>query len=521
MTEEEPAGTTPVRPRSRLVWALDIVLVRLRFIGLLVAVMLLAAYWDDIRAHAERWLHPASASAGRTESDTEYFCPMHPHIVRPEPGSCPICGMPLSKRRKGETTGLPEGVLARVQFSPFRIAQGGIRTSPVEWRPLEREIETLGTVEIDERRATRIAARFPGRVESLTVDFTGIAVARGQALARIYSPEAFAAQESLLSAAKGLREADAASPRDERTVERSRSLAIAARRRLALWGLLDEQIAAIESAGAASPTIEIQSPAAGIVTKKSVVAGDYVQEGTALFDVADLSVVWVKARVYEADLGLVAAGRKVTATSTAYPGETFAGAIVFVDPVLDRATRTVALRADLPNADGRLRPGMYVTATVRVPLAEIEPYKSRPRPAAGPDAKPRVVWWCPMHPEVVRDAPGECAQCGGMELERKEIPAGPAAGDVLAVPETAVVDTGRRRVVYVESSPGVFDAREVVLGPRAGVYYAVLEGLDPGMRVATAGSFLIDAETRLNPAAAGTYFGSTGAPSKAHEGHDK
>lgn len=510
----------PLPPkRGKLAYALEIVLVRLRFIGLLVAVMLAAAYWDDLVAHVERWTHTESEHGPAGTTDVEYFCPMHPQVVRAEPGSCPICGMPLSKRKKGVKTGLPDGVLARVQFSPYRIAQAGIRTSAVAWRPLEREIATAGTIEIDERRMARIAARFPGRVESLAVAFTGVAVVRGQALATIYSPEAFAAQESLLSAVRALRDAEAASPRDEASVERARSLATASRRRLALWGLRDEQIAAMERAGAASPTVDIQSPADGIVTRKQVVVGDYVSEGTALFDIADLSSVWMKARVYEADLGLVGAGRAVTATTSAYPGETFEGNVVFIDPVLDRATRTAAFRADLPNPGGRLKPGLYVTATVRVPLVEVEPFRSLPRPSES--AATRVVYWCPMHPEVVKDAPGECAECGGMKLIRKEVPAGPGPADVLAVPETAVVDTGTRKVVYVESSPGVFDAREVVLGPRAGVFYPVVSGVEPGMRVATAGSFLIDAETRLNPAAAGTYFGATGAPSKAREGADK
>jgi Cu(I)/Ag(I) efflux system membrane fusion protein len=492
--------TAATPPRNRLVYALDIALVRLRFIGLLVAVMLVAAYWDDV---------------------IEYFCPMHPHIVRPEPGSCPICGMPLSKRKKGGKETLPEGVLARVQFSPFRVAQGGIRTSPVEWRPLEREIETVGSVEFDERRLARITARFPGRIESLAVDFTGISVERGKALATIYSPELLAAQESLLSAARGLRDAESASPPDQRTIERSRSLAEAARSRLRLWGLWPEQIEAVERAGKASPTIDVLAPLSGVVTKKAVVVGDYVAEGAALFDVADLTDVWIKARVYEADLGAVAVGQKVAAQSSAYPGEIFEGAIAFVDPILDRATRTAGLRADLPNPQGRLKPGMYVTVVVRMPLADVEPFRSMPRPVAdGEPAKPRVEYWCPMHPEVAQPAPGKCDECGGMELIRREVPAGPAPNDVLAVPETAVVDTGRRKVVYVESSAGVFDAHEVVLGPRAGIYYPVVKGLAPGMRVATAGSFLIDAETRLNPAAAGTYFGSQGT-APGHEGHEK
>lgn len=508
------------RPKSRLVYAIDIVLVRLRFIGLLVVVMLLAAYWDDIAAHVERWTHRDSAHQGAEAVDVEWFCPMHPQVVRAEPGNCPICGMPLSKRAKGAASKLPEGVTARVQFSPFRIAQGGIRTSPVEWRPLEREIDTVGFVDYDERKLARIAARFPGRVESLAVDFTGTNVERGKALATIYSPEVFAAEESLLAAARGLHDAEGAAKPDEGAVDRARAFVAAARTRLVNWGLTTEQVEAVEKSGKSSPSVEVLAPIAGVVTKKSVVVGDYVAEGAALFDVADLSNVWIRARVYEDDLGLVAAGRKVRATASAFPGETFEGAVAFVDPFLDKATRTADLRVDLANPAGRLRPGMYVAATVRVPLGEVEPFKSMPHPAG--DGKPKVVYWCPMHPEVQQDTPGTCPKCGGMALEKKEIPAA-ASTDVLAVPESAVVDTGKRKVVYVESSDGVFDGHEVVLGPRAGVFYPVIRGVDAGARVATAGAFLVDAETRINPAAAGSYFGAAGTQPKAagHEGHGK
>jgi membrane fusion protein, copper/silver efflux system len=507
MSETGPGPRVPETPRrrSRFVYALEIVSVRLRFIGLLVAVMLVAAFWDDVAARVERWLpHGGHEHAA---SDVEWFCPMHPQVIRGEPGTCPICGMPLSKRTRGAKVTLPEDVVARVQLSPYRVAQAGIRTTKVLWKPLVREVETVGFVEVDERRQARISARFPGRIESLAVDFTGTAVERGKPLATVYSPELLAAQESLLASLRSLRELETASG-DPRSVERAKSLADAARTRLTLWGLWPEQVAAIERAGRASATVDVLAPLSGIVTRKAVVVGDYVAEGTPLFDLADLSSVWVKARVYEEDLGVVRAGQQVEATTTAFAGETFRGSVVFVEPFVDRASRTVGVRADLPNAEGRLRPGMYVVARVRVPMRHIEPFASMPRPEA---TGPRTVYWCPMHPEVVQDTPGECAKCGGMKLLPKELP-GRGPDDLLAVPETAVVDTGRRRLVYVESSPGVFDAREVVLGPRAGTDYPVVRGVEAGMTVATAGSFLIDAETRLDPGAAGAYFGASSAP---------
>ncbi len=506
---ESPAGKFPVKqPKGRLLYGLEIALIRLRFVGVLVVVMVLAAYWDDIVARVERWLHREAAPAVAADG-VEFFCPMHPQIVRPQASKCPTCGMPLSQRRQSTVADHPAGVLARVQFSPLRIAQGGIRTSPVEYRPLEREIQTAGFIDYDERKLTRISTRFHGRVESTRILFRGITVARADSLVTLYSPEVFAAEETLLSALRGLREAEAAEIPDARAVERGNALADSARSRLVLWGLWPEQIDAIEKLGEASPLVEVLAPLSGVVTKKVVLVGDYVTEGAALCELADLSTVWIVARVFEEDLGVIKVGQPISSTASAFPGEIFAGTIVFVDPFLDRATRTADLRADLPNPDGRLRPGMYVNAVVRVDMSEVEPFRSMPRPAM--TLGPRVEYACPMHPEIVHDAPGNCEECGGMALVRREIPATSANG-VLAIPETAVIDTGKRRVVYVESSPGVFDAREVVLGPRVGAFYPVVEGLDAGMRVATAGSFLIDAETRLDPAAAGSYFGASAAP---------
>ncbi len=509
---------TPRRPHmtagQKVVYGLRITAVRLRFIGLLVAVVLLVGYWDDILAHVERWFS-GSKKAEAVVKDVEFYCPMHPHIVRDAPGNCPICGMPLSERKKGVKEVMPEGVLARVQFSPYRIAQAGIRTSTVEWRPLAREVSTVGFVEYDERRLARISARFGGRIETLAVSFTGTTVEKGKPLATVYAPEVYAAEQTFLSAAKALAEAKSATAPDAATTERAQALADAARSRLLLWGLWPEQVSAIEREAVAKPTVEVLAPLSGVVTKKAVVVGDYVMEGQSLFEVADLSTVWIKARVYEDELALVRVGAKVAATTSAFPGETFTGTVAFVDPFLDRTTRTADYRADLPNADQRLRPGMYVQARLSIPLAEVEPFRSMPKPPPGPA---RTVYWCPMHPEVVQDTPGECDKCGGMKLEPKEVPSGPGPMDVLSVPESAVIDTGTKRIVYVESSPGVFDAREVVLGPRADDEFPVIKGLEPGWKVATAGSFLIDAETRLNPAAASAYFGASAAPGP-HAGH--
>ncbi|MCK6478804.1 MAG: efflux RND transporter periplasmic adaptor subunit [Planctomycetaceae bacterium] len=573
--EPAPAASTggAIPPgMSRGKFIMEVVLVRIRFLGLFVIVGVIAGQWDRINAYWEKWTRPEGEHAAEA-SAYEYFCPMHPQIVRGEPGSCPICGMPLSRRTKGAKEELPEGVLARVQLSPYRIAQAGVRTVAVEPHPLFREVSAVGFVEVDERREKRLAARVPGRADEVLVDFTGKTVAAGDPLVRIYSPELIAAGEALLSSARAL-ETVRASGAGAEDVGRAERVLASARDRLLLWGLEPDQVDRILQARSAETHVTVRSPLAGTVLEKRIVQGQYVMEGDDLYRIADLTTVWVRARIFAGDLDVVAEGREVVASVEGFPGESFPGKVSFVDPVVDPATRTVGVRMDVENATGRLRPGMYVTATIRIPVADLEPFRSRAdaSPAPGPggheghggkeaaDPGPagsywtctmhpevvateagkcpkcsmdlvkkdltqgqRVGWWCPMHPEVTADRAGaKCEKCGGMDLVARVVTETPA-GSVLAVPELAVVDTGSRKVVYKESSPGVYDAVEVVLGARADGFYPVISGLAGGERVVAAGAFLIDAETRLNPAASAAYFGASGAPSSGagHGSHGK
>jgi len=502
------SGATPAEGGGRGRFLLEVVLVRARFLAIFVAIGVIAGQWDRIEAAWERWSRPGPEE-GAEASAFEHFCPMHPSIVRDAPGSCPVCGMPLSRRAKGAKEDLPRGVLARVQLSPWRIAQAGIRTAEVAPLPLVREVSAPGSVEVDERAVRSIAARVPGRVERVFADFTGREVAEGDPLVEIYSPDLVAAQAGLLGTARALEAARKAGA-DEEELLRARRPMEAARDRLLLSGLEPGQVDEVLAGGKPLLRVVLRSPLAGTVLEKRAVQGRYVAEGEDLYRIADLRRVWVRVRLSAEDLGLARAGAGIAAVAEGFPGETFHGTVAFVDPVIDPATRTVGVRADLENPGGRLRPGLFVTARIRAPVADLEPFASMPRPAAPSPGGTRTEWWCPMHPEVTADREGgECAKCGGMRLVRREVRDLPA-GAVLAIPELAVVDTGARRVVYRESSPGVFDAVEVVLGPRAGAHYPVVSGLSAGDRVASAGAFLIDAETRLNPAAAAAYFGATG-----------
>jgi RND family efflux transporter MFP subunit len=582
---------------SKLWWGLRIALVRLRFVGLMVAAALAVAYFDEIELRLERLFRPAkSPHVAAPKSEIEYFCPMHTFIVRAEPGNCPICGMPLVERKKGEKRPFPEGVFARVALTPYRVRLAGIETVAVERRPLEKTIETVGIIEIDERRLARLSARIAGRVERLHVDFTGRKVAKGDPVYDLYSPELFNTQREYILELEAIERARAANP----SAPTSTATLAAARERLLLWGITKEQIAELERRRLLSPVLTIFSPIAGTVVEKNVHEGHYLAEGEDPYTVADLSLVWVVAKVYEDETSLVRLGQAVEIRSVAYPGRMFEGRVSFIAPIFEKDTRTLSVRVDVPNPQELLKPGMYVRAVLRAPIGpdgrpgapdtevvyrcceacpEVEVAAPGPCPKCGmpltPIEKPReagaphaqkgdyvcacamhpekivrskdpgncpicgaemkkeaspsagpergahagraMEYFCPMHPQIVRDAPGECPICGGMALLPREKELAADRASPLAVPISAVIDTGSRKLVYKETSEGIFDAVEVVLGPRAGEFYPVISGLAAGERVVARGAFLIDAEARLDPGAAGAYFGASGGGSHPHE----
>jgi len=467
----------PARPglcrRFRL--AVLVPVARLRFLVILGLIGLAITKWDFLVAWYEKTHRPADAHA-EAAGDVEYYCPMHPTVVRDNnKEKCPICFMPLSRRAKGGPAdeALPAGTVARVQLSPYRVVLAGVKTAPVGFHPLHREITTVGTVEFDERALRTVAARFKARIDKLFVNQTGQAVNKGDPLVSVYSPDLVVTVENLLGARK------ANNPDQEAN----------ARRKLSLLGVEDDQIDEILKAGKPVTHLTVRSPITGHVVKKYPREGQYVDEGGPLFDVADLTTVWVQAQLYEEDLaflppgahdsktGLPARPLPVEATTRGRPGETFAGKLTFVFPHVDPESRTLTVRFELGNPDHELRPGMTASVRLRVEGDEL------PRLSSGKR----------------------------LRLE----------GDkVLAVPEGAVIDTGRQQVVYKEALPNTFDGVLVELGPKLtdadGVaYYPVLAGLVPGDSVAVGGAFLIDAETRLNPAAGSIYIGGGSGGGKA------
>lgn len=503
--------------------------VRLRFIALFVGIGLLMAYWATLEAYWDRWTRPASTAAA--EADSEYYCPMHPNVIRPgleangAVPSCPICGMPLSKRKKGDAPTLPEGVLSRVQISPERIQLAGVKTSPVAYMPLTREVRTVGYVQYDESRLGEIVTRVSGYLEKLFVNKTFDEVAKDDPLAEIYSPELYSTMQELLLARK----------------HQSHDLVASSRQRLKLLGLDDQGIDEAIAANDLGARLVIRAPQAGQVIRKNVVEGASVEPGAVLFQIADLSTVWIEADVYERDLPMLHAGQAIEATVEALPGETFGGQISLIYPELNTETRTNRVRVTIENPELKLRPGMFAAVRVTTPLSDTEPFRSqiaaRQTLPATSDEEAQIAFQqiCPvtgkrlgsMGSPVKATVDDQTVYlcCAGCEAPLRADPAvylaklaAPPTDAVLSVPEDAVIDTGRREIVYVERDPGVYEGVEVELGPRSGGYYPVISGLAPGDRVAAAGSFLLDAETRLNPAAASAYFGASGGPSTGNGG---
>jgi Cu(I)/Ag(I) efflux system membrane fusion protein len=473
-------------------------LARLRFIAVLLAIGAVIAYWDTLGAYWQKWTRP-TVEIATASADSEFWCPMHPTIIRDHPDKCPICGMPLSKRKKGdksEDEPLPAGVVARVQLTPYRVALAGIQTTTVGYRPLTKELRTVGFVEFDERKLQRITARVAGksRIDKLFVNVTGQMVREGDPLARLYAPDLVVTVQNLLDARR------AGNPDLERIT----------RDRLRLWGIGDAEIADIVKKGVPTTHVTIRSPMSGHIIKKYQVEGEYVEEGARLFDLADLSTVWLEAPIYEDDLAFLREGLEITATTKAFPTRTFSGRISFVHPHLDAATRTLRVRFDVANPAHELRPGMYANVNLEVPTASLDLFRGRD------DA----MWRDELAGEGAVQAFAAPSPFGMATLVQAGIErAIRKSGQVLAVPESAVIDTGSRKIVYREASPGVYDGVLVEVGPRSGGFYPVVSGLSFGDRVASAGAFLIDAETRLTGGAGSTYFGASGGPQQKHEGH--
>lgn len=437
--------------------------------------------------HAGHQSEAADASEQASAEPTLWTCPMHPEIRLPEEGDCPKCGMDLVPMAKGDETGPRQ-----LAMSPASVALANIQTEPVGRGFLTRSVRMVGKVDYDETRVRTIAARVQGRLDRLYVDYTGVPVDEGDHLIWLYSPELLTAQQELLEAKRRITETSG----EESEFLRKSNLQgyEAARDKLVLWGLSEAQVDEVEARGSADDHMLIESPASGVVVHKALNEGDYVKEGTPIYRIADLSHLWVMLEAYEQDLPWIRYGQSVSVTTEAQPGKVYEGWISFVDPTVDERTRTVRVRVNVDNEAGDLKPGMFARAVVEARVG-----------AEGQVLEPwlRGMWISPMHPEVVKDAPGQCDVCG-MDLVPAEslLPDSGSVGSgrPLVVPTSAVLVTGKRAVVYVEV-PGAerptFEGREVVLGPRTDEHYIVLEGLAEGESVVTNGAFKLDSSMQI------------------------
>lgn len=433
---------------------------------------------------------PGISELGEAAAPTIWTCSMHPQIQLPEPGQCPICGMdliPLTDEAGDDA----EGPTLSMSTAAKKLAE--IQTTAVKREFPHVVLRLVGKVEYDETRQRQISAWVGGRLDRLYVDYTGISIRRGDHLAELYSPELISAQEELLQSALANRQLQ------KTTVESLRGTAAstleASREKLRLLGLSAKQIASIEERGVVEEHVTINSPIDGIVIAKRAVEGDYVKTGSAIYEIADLSHVWVKLDAYESDLEWLRYGQTVKFSAEAYPGRFLEGKIAFIDPVLSHNTRTAKVRVNVDNSDGLLKPGMFVRATVRADV--MSGGRVMDLDLAG-------KWMCPMHPEVVKNGPGNCDICG-MSLVRAEDLGYvlPARSEVapLVIPASAPLITGTRAVVYVElpnTDRPTFEGREVILGPRANKVYIVESGLVEGDRVVTNGAFKIDSAMQIS-----------------------
>lgn len=452
--------------------------------GVLVIVLLgVAQKYGFISASGGNGHSHASGGA----ADTRYICPMMCTPPQTEPGRCPVCAMELVPASSGGSDGPSNSI--SIDAAARRVSN--IQTVTVMSMPMTRTIRAIGELAYDEGTQRTISAYVDGRLDRLYADYTGMVVKKGDHLALLYSPRLYSGQVELLLAKKAQQETR--SETVQRIIGTGEDLYFGAKERLIELGMTEEQIVDLEKAGEANSRLHVCAPISGTVIEKLAVEGEYVKEGQAIFKVADLSTVWLMLELFPEDAAAVRYGQKVEAVVQSLPDRTFEGRVAFIDPQVDPKTRTVGVRVVIPNQDGLLRVGDYAKATVNVPLSD----SSR---SVVFDPELANKWISPRHPHVVENEKGDCPVCGielvpASQLGFTDQPS--LGGEALVVPRDAVLMAGDNSVVYVETEPGRFEIRRVVLGPHCGDHFVVRSGLKLGELVATRGNFLIDSQMQL------------------------
>ena len=407
----------------------------------------LALVWRPVAERLRGWTQPSTAAAAPAATSTErkilyYQDPMHPWYRSDKPGIAPDCGMKLVPVYADEAGASAPTTPGTVQISTARQQLIGVRSERAQYRTLGKTIRTVGRVALDEERTANVHVKVNGWIQKVFVDYTFQHVKKGDPLFTLYSPELLATEQEYLLALKADRELGASSFAE--VAGGGKDLLDAARRRLELWDLTDEQIRELEQTGKPQREITYYSPASGEVMERKAFPNQYVTPETELYKLADHTVVWVYADVYEPELPLVELGQEATVTTEALPGQKLTGRLTFIQPHLVGETRTLPVRMEFPNPDLKLKPEMFVN----------------------------------------------------VELHR-------SLGRQLTVPIDAVLDSGDRQRVLIDRGDGYFTPREVKIGERTEDYVAITSGLRAGEKVVTRANFLIDSESNLRQAIAG------------------
>ncbi len=370
---------------------------------------------------------PKPTGLAELKKETIWTCSMHPQIRMHAPGKCPICGMDLIPLvQSNETSTDPEAI----HLSKEAAQLANVQTSTVTIQKAVKEIRLYGKVQADERLQQSQVAHIAGRIEKLMVNFTGELVHKGQTLAIIYSPELINYQQELLEASKDK--------------QNQPEIYNAAREKLLELKLTNSQIEGIVTSGKVQNNFEVVSNTTGIVSAKRVTQGDYISKGSTLFDIADLSSVWIMFDAYESDLQFIKLRDKISFSIEALAGKSFLGNIFYIDPVIDPVSRVAKVRVEIPNIDGKLKPEMFATGFLK---ASLEEYKGK-----------------------------------------------------IIIPNSAVLWTGKRSIVYVKQAgtdEPIFKLREIELGPELGNSWVVINGLTEGEEIVTQGAFSVDAASQL------------------------
>lgn len=361
--------------------------------------------------------------------ETTFTCSMHPQIRQNEPGKCPLCGMDLIPLAQNSGNGESNPFV--FTMSAEAIALANVQTQKVKAVSAEHEVYLTGKIAINEQKLAVITANYSGRIEKLFIDFTGQTVSKGQKLATIYSPELVTAQKELIEAAK--------------FKEVNPALYYASKEKLRLWKITESQINQIENSGIVQTEFDVYADQSGIVIRRDISKGDFVNKGSVLFEIADLSNVWVLLDAYESDLAFIKVGQKIILTVASLPGKEFTTNISFIDPLINPQTRTAAVRAELNNSQQILKPEMFLKGKIKASLS--------------------------------------------------------ASSKSIVIPKTSLLWTGKRSVVYIKTPSTEFPAfemREITLGTSLGEYYIVESGLTEGEEIVANGVFAIDGAAQLS-----------------------